>query len=364
MTVLLSIAAMFFGIFGYMKMPVNDLPGVDYPVIQVTVSYPGADPSIMAANVASPLEQQFMQIPGIEMITSRNSFGASSIVLQFSLSKNISAAATDVQSAIQRAMGNLPADLPSPPSFTQDNPNDMPIYILSVTSDAMPDRNLYDYAFSEIAQRIRMISGVSNVDIYAAPRAVRIKVDMPKLYNLGYTATDLKNALAVSTNMTGVGNLDGPTSQFVLLPDTQLSAAEDYDNIVVGFKDGSPIFFRDIAKAVDTIQYDTLNISFSLGNKKPEGRPIASIAMGIRKRSDGNAITTVADIKKLVEEFKTILPSSVKVSEMYDRSTLIIDNIDDVKETLIIAFLLVVFAYVLLVVLLKNYKIVFKIIHL
>lgn len=112
-----------------------------------------------------------------------------------------------------------------------------------------------------------MISGVSNVDIYAAPRAVRIKVDMPKLYNLGYTATDLKNALAVSTNMTGVGNLDGPTSQFVLLPDTQLSAAEDYDNIVVGFKDGSPIFFRDIAKAVDTIQYDTLNISFSLGNK-------------------------------------------------------------------------------------------------
>lgn len=343
MTVLLSIAAMFFGIFGYMKMPVNDLPGVDYPVIQVTVSYPGADPSIMAANVASPLEQQFMQIPGIEMITSRNSFGASSIVLQFSLSKNISAAATDVQSAIQRAMGNLPADLPSPPSFTQDNPNDMPIYILSVTSDAMPDRNLYDYAFSEIAQRIRMISGVSNVDIYAAPRAVRIKVDMPKLYNLGYTATDLKNALAVSTNMTGVGNLDGPTSQFVLLPDTQLSAAEDYDNIVVGFKDGSPIFFRDIAKAVDTIQYDTLNISFSLGNKKPEGRPIASIAMGIRKRSDGNAITTVADIKKLVEEFKTILPSSVKVSEMYDRSTLIIDNIDDVKETLIIAFLLVVF---------------------
>ncbi len=343
MTVLLSLAAMFFGIFGYMKMPVNDLPGVDYPVIQVTVSYPGADPSIMAANVASPLEQQFMQIPGIEMITSRNSFGASSIVLQFSLSKDISAAATDVQSAIQRAQGNLPADLPSPPSFTQDNPNDMPIYILSVTSDAMPDRNLYDYAFSEIAQRIRMISGVSNVDIYAAPRAVRIKVDMRKLYNLGYTATDLKNALAVSTNMTGVGNLDGPTTQFVLLPDTQLSTAEDYDNIVVGFKDGSPIFFRDIAKAVDTLQYDTLNISFSLGNKKPEGRPIASVAMGIRKRADGNAITTVADIKKLMEEFKTILPSSVKVSEVYDRSTLIIDNIDDVKETLIIAFALVVF---------------------
>lgn len=344
MTVLLSVAAMFFGIFGYMQMPVNDLPGVDYPVIQVSVSYPGADPSIMASNVASPLEQQFMQIPGIEMITSRNSFGSSSIVLQFSLKKNISAAATDVQSAIQRAMGNLPADLPSPPSFTQDNPNDMPVYILSVTSDAMPVRDLYDYAFSEIAQRIKMISGVSNVDIYASPRAVRIEVDMQKLFNLGYTATDLKNALAVSTNMIGAGNLDGPTTQFVLLPDTQLASAKDYDNLVVGFKNGSPIFFRDIAKAVDSLQADTLNISFSLGNVKPDpNKPVSSIAMGIRKRADSNAITTVENIKKLVEDFREILPASVVVSEFYDRSTVIIDNIEDVKETLVIAFLLVVF---------------------
>ena len=118
MTVLLSVAAAFFGIFCCKQMPVNALPGVDYPVIQVSVSYPGADPTIMGANIASPLEQQFMQIPGIEMITSRNSMGSTSIVLQFALSKNIDAAATDVQSAIQRAMGNLPADLPSPPSFT------------------------------------------------------------------------------------------------------------------------------------------------------------------------------------------------------------------------------------------------------
>lgn len=221
MTVLLSIAAMFFGIFGYMKMPVNDLPGVDYPVIQVTVSYPGADPSIMAANVASPLEQQFMQIPGIEMITSRNSFGASSIVLRFRSARIFPPRLPTCRAQSRGRWATSPRTClrrrPSPRTI----PTICPSTYWSVTSDAMPDRNLYDYAFSEIAQRIRMISGVSNVDIYAAPRAVRIKVDMPKLYNLGYTATDLKNALAVSTNMTGVGNLDGPTSQFVLLPDTR-----------------------------------------------------------------------------------------------------------------------------------------------
>ena len=173
MTVLLSLAALVFGIFTYKSMPVNDLPGVDYPVIQVTVSYPGADPTIMGANVASPLEQQFMQIPGIELVTSRNSFGATQVVLQFSMNKSIDAAATDVQSAIQRAMGNLPSDLPSPPSFSKDNPNDEPIYVIAVMSKNYTSGDLYDYAFSEVSQRISMVEGVSKVDVYGAPRSVR-----------------------------------------------------------------------------------------------------------------------------------------------------------------------------------------------
>lgn len=343
MTVLLSLAAAFFGIYAYKSMAVNDLPGVDYPVIQVSVSYPGADPSIMAANIASPLEQQFMQIPGIEMITSRNSFGASSLVLQFSLKKSISAAATDVQSAIQRAMGNLPADLPSPPSFTQDNPNDMPIYVITALSKGMTLGELYDYAFTQVAQQMNMVEGVSKVDIYASPRAVRLEVDTQKLFNLGYTMTNLKNALARSTNMTGAGNLDGPTTQFVLLPDTQLSTAADYENLVVGYKDGSPIFLRDIAQAVDSIQYDTLNASFWTRTGSADSENAASIAMGIRKRADGNAVTTVAGLKAMMEKLSKELPSSIELFEFYDRSTLVIDNIDDVKETLLIAFVLVVF---------------------
>ena len=342
MTVLLSVAAAFFGVFCYKQMPVNALPGVDYPVIQVSVSYPGADPTIMGANIASPLEQQFMQIPGIEMITSRNSMGATSIVLQFALSKNIDAAATDVQSAIQRAMGNLPADLPSPPSFTKDNPNDMPIYIISVTSDGMTAGEMYDYAYSQVAQQLNMVEGVSKVDIYAAPRAVRIEVDAKKLYNLGYTMSDLSAALSRSTNMIGAGNINGPTSQYVLFPDTQLSTAADYESLVVGFKDGSPIYLRDIAKALDSIQFDTLNISF-FNRAAPATSATDSIAMGIRKRADGNAVTTVAGIKKMMEKFKTELPESIKLYEFYDGSKLIIDNINDVKETLMIAFVLVVF---------------------
>ena len=345
MTVLLALASAFFGIFAYKSMPVNDLPGVDYPVIQVSVSYPGADPAIMAANVASPLEQQFMQIPGIEMITSRNSFGASSIILQFSLSKDISAAATDVQSAIQRSMGSLPSDLPSPPSFTQDNPNDMPIYIVSVTSEGMPIYELYDYAYSQVAQQLNMVTGVSKVDIYASPRALRLEIDLKKLYNLGYTTTDLYGALSRSTNMTGAGNLQGPTSQFVLFPNTQLTEAKDYDNLVVGFKDGSPIFLNQIAKAIDSLQLDTINISFYSRAiaEKSAGKETSAIAMGIRKRADGNAVATVAELRKMLKKFQTELPSSVMVSEFYDHSKLIIDNIDDVKETLFIAFVLVVF---------------------
>lgn len=342
MTVLLSVAAAFFGIFCYKQMPVNALPGVDYPVIQVSVSYPGADPTIMGANIASPLEQQFMQIPGIEMITSRNSMGSTSIVLQFALSKNIDAAATDVQSAIQRAMGNLPADLPSPPSFTKDNPNDMPIYIISVTSDGMTAGEMYDYAYSQVAQQLNMVEGVSKVDIYAAPRAVRIEVDAKKLYNLGYTMSDLSAALSRSTNMIGAGNINGPTTQYVLFPDTQLSTAADYESLVVGFKDGSPIYLRDIAKALDSIQFDTLNISF-FNRAAPATSATDSIAMGIRKRADGNAVTTVAGIKKMMEKFKSELPESIKLYEFYDGSKLIIDNINDVKETLMIAFVLVVF---------------------
>lgn len=343
MTVLLSLSALLFGVHSYMSMPVNDLPGVDYPVIQVSVSYPGANPSIMAANIASPLEQQFMQIQGIEMITSSNSFGATKLVLQFEMSKNIDAAATDVQAAIQRATGNLPVDLPSPPSFTKDNPNDMPILLLTVVSDSMTDGELYEYAFSEISQKISMIDGVSKVDIYAAPRAVRVEADTQKLFNMGITMTELKAALSRTTNMYGAGQLQGPNNQFILLPKTQLSYAQDYDNIVVAYRNGIPVFLRDIATVKNDLQMDTLNKSFYVKNLKGiDQSTAANVVMAIRKTSSGNAIATVDAVREKLVEIQSELPSSVKVVQLYDRSKLIVDNIEDVEETILIAFVLVV----------------------
>ncbi len=340
MTILLALTALLFGVYSFTRMPVNDLPGVNYPVIQVNVSYPGANPTIMGSNIASPLEQQFMQISGLDLVTSKNTFGYTQIILQFSMDKSIESAATDVQSAIQRAMGNLPADLPSPPSFYQDNPNDMPIYIISVLSDAMPVGQLYDYAYNQIAQRISMVSGVSKVDIYGAPRAVRVYVDVEKVYNLGMTMTDLKNSLSTTTNLYSSGNIEGPDSQFIIYPNTQLETAESYRDIIVTYKDGSPVFLRDVARVEDSLQSDTLNLSFWTRQGNCEGKSI--LCMGVRKSVNGNAVATVRDIQDLMEELRQELPSSVQLITFYDRAQFILDNIADVKETLYIAFVLVV----------------------
>ena len=343
MTMLLALSALLFGIYSYLAMPVNDLPGVDYPVIQVSVGYPGADPSIMASNVASPLEKEFMQIQGVEMITSSNSFGASRIVLQFNLKKNIDAAANDVQAAIQRAMGNLPSDLPSPPSFSKDNPNDVPIIILGVLSDAMTEGALYEYAFSEISQKLSMLEGVSKVELYGSPRAVRVQANMEKLFSLGITMSELRGALARTTNMYGAGQLEGPHNQFVLLPKTQLSYAADYSHIVVAYRNGVPVYLRDIATIIDGAQMDTLNKSFRLSEVQNFDEKTSSyIVLAVRKTADGNAIATAENVLNAIDNINAHLPQSIEIAKIYDRSQLIIDNIADVEETIVIAFVLVV----------------------
>src|SRR5208282_4721057 len=175
MTVVLTISVILFGVLSYFALPVNDLPAVDYPVIQVNVSYPGATPETMANNVATPLERQFMQIPGLELVTSNNGQGNTSFVLQFALSKSLDAAATDVQAAITRAQAQLPVDLPSPPTFTKTNPNDQPIMYIGLTSDTVTAGQLYDYASTQVGERISILPGVSQVGIYGTPTAVRIK---------------------------------------------------------------------------------------------------------------------------------------------------------------------------------------------
>src|SRR5438093_10486584 len=191
MTMLLTVTVILFGVIAYQRLPVNDLPAVDFPVINVSVSYPGASPVTMARNVATPLEKNFLQIPGLELITSANTQGNTTFTLQFALSKSVDAAATDVQAAINQSTGNLPIDLPSPPTFTKFNPNDQPIIYITLTSESLSEGPLYDYASSQVAQRINIVPGVSKVDIFGSKAAVRVKADPSKLAARGLTVDDL-----------------------------------------------------------------------------------------------------------------------------------------------------------------------------
>src|ERR1700740_298602 len=175
MTVVLTASAILFGVLAYLNLPVNDLPAVDYPVLQASVFYPGATPETMANNVATPLERQFMQIPGLELVTSNSGTGHTSFVLQFALSKSVDAAATDVQSAISQATGKLPVDLPSPPTFTKTNPNDQPIIYVGLTSDTVTEGQLFDYANTQVGERLSILPGVSQVAVDGTQSAVRIK---------------------------------------------------------------------------------------------------------------------------------------------------------------------------------------------
>ena len=210
MTMLLTASIIVFGILTYNQLAVNDLPAVDYPVIRVRASYPGANPETMANTIATPLEKQFTQIPGLEFSTSTSSQGTTTITLQFALSKGIDAAATDVQAAIQSAAGQLPNDLPSPPTFTKTNPNDQPVMYVALTSDTLSDGELYRYGTTEVSQRINVLPGVSEVNIYGVKGAIRVKVDPGRLAARNMTFDELSAAIRSGTSYSGAGQFDGP----------------------------------------------------------------------------------------------------------------------------------------------------------
>ena len=240
MTVALTVSVLLFGLFAFTRLPVSDLPAIDYPVIQVQVNYPGATPETMANNVATPLERQFMQIPGLELVTSSNLQGHSSFVLQFDLSKSLDGAATDVQAAITRAQGQLPVDLPSPPTFTKTNPNDQPIMYIAIVSDTATEGQLYDYANTQIGERISILPGVSQVGIYGTQSAVRIKADPSAMATRNITLEDMTNAVKNGTAYTGAGQFDGPHRSFLLQPQGQLTTADQYNGLIVGQYKWSP----------------------------------------------------------------------------------------------------------------------------
>jgi hydrophobic/amphiphilic exporter-1 (mainly G- bacteria), HAE1 family len=339
MTLLLTISVTLFGIQVFRQLPVNDLPAVDYPVIQVSVTYPGASPETMANTVATPLEKQFLQIPGLDLVTSTNQTGQSTLVLQFSLEKSLGDAATDVQAAISRAQGFLPTDLPQPPSFTKTNPNDQPIFYIALASDTLTEGALFDYGNTELGQQIAIVNGVSQVNVYGARSAIRIKVDVNKLSSLGLTMTDVTNAVGQSTAYQGAGQFDGKYRTYLLRPNGQRTTAGQYENVIIARPNGQPVYLKDVANVVQSVEDERINRNFW---SREYGEAGAEVVLAVSRQAGANAVEVAQRIKDLLPRFQTQLPGSVKMIPLYDRSKTILANAEDVEHTLLIAFALVV----------------------
>src|SRR6516162_9318538 len=339
MTLLLTISITAFGIQVFTQLPVNDLPAVDYPVIQVSVTYPGASPETMANTCATPLEQQFLQIPGLDLVTSANQTGQSTLVLQFSLDKSLGDAATDVQAAISRAAGFLPTDLPQPPSFQKTNPNDQPIFYLALVSDTMTEGDLYDYGNTQLGQEIAIINGVSQVQVYGARTAIRIKVQVNKLSSLGLTMTDVTNAVGQCTAYLGAGQLDGKTRTYLLFPNGQLSSPQQYENVIIARPNGQPVYLKDVATVLKSVEDERISRNFWA---RDYGEAPAEVVLAVSRQAGANAVEVAQKVKDLLPAFQRQLPGSVQLIPLYDRSKTIIANADDVEHTLLIAFALVV----------------------
>lgn len=339
MTTVLTVSVMLFGVLSYMQLPVNDLPAVDYPVIQVQVDYLGASPETMASNIATPLESQFMQISGLDIIASKSTQGHVGFTLQFNLDKSLDGAATDVQAAITQALGNLPVDLPSPPTFTKTNPNDQPIVYIALTSDSLTLGQLYDYANTQVGKRISILPGVSRVAVFGSKSAIHIKADPSALAYRGISMDDMADAIRNGTTYLGAGQFDSPFNTFLLRPKGQLEDAADYNSLIIKTRNNAPVYLRDLAEVVDSVQDERFFRWFWV---RGYIEPLATVVIPVYRQAGSNAVEVAQSVKKVLPLIGLTLPGSVQLTLVYDRSQSIVNSVDDVKETLILAFILVV----------------------
>jgi hydrophobic/amphiphilic exporter-1 (mainly G- bacteria), HAE1 family len=339
MTVVLTVAVVLFGVLSYRQLPVNDLPAVDYPVIQVQASYPGASPETMANNIATPLERQFMQINGLELVTSQSTQGHASLTLQFALEKSLDGAATDVQTAISQATGSLPVDLPSPPTYSKTNPNDQPILYVALTSDSVTAGQLYAYASTQMGQRISIVPGVSRVDVYGSKAAIRVKADTAAMWARGISVDDLADAVRNGTSTVGAGQFDSASGTSLLRPRGQLETGREYGDLIVASKNGAPVYVRDVAQVTDSVQDERITMRFWV---RGYDVPTTTVVVAIFRQAGANAVDVAKRIKTLLPVIGAELPGSVRITPIYDRSQTIVNSVQDVQATLLIAFVLVV----------------------
>jgi len=338
MTTLLMIGLLLFGVMAYRLLPVSDLPNVDFPTIMVQASLPGASPETMASSVATPLERQFSTIAGLDSMTSSSMLGSTQIVLQFSLSRNIDAAAQDVQAAITAAARQLPPDMPSPPTYRKVNPADQPILFVALTSPTLPLSQLDEYGETLMAQRISTVSGVAQVQVFGAQKyAVRIKVNPDVLASINLSSDDVSAAVQASNVNLPTGVLYGPYQAFTVEATGQLERASAYLPLIVTFRDGSPIRLRDIAEVFDSVENDKTAAWYV--DKTGSTR---SIILAVQRQPGTNTVAVANDVKALLPTFREQLPASVQMHVLYDRSLPIKASSDDVQFTLLLTLGLVV----------------------
>jgi len=334
MTTLVMISILFVGIAGYRLLPVSDLPNVDFPNIVVTANVPGASPETMASAVATPLEKQFSTIAGIDSMTSVNAQGLTQINIQFNLSRNIDAAAQDVNSAIAGALKQLPQNMPSPPSYRKVNPADQPVLYLALSSPTLPLSTVDNYAQTLIAQRVSMISGVAQVQVFGSQKyAVRVRLNPRALAGKGIGIDEVANAIARANSNLPTGTLYGVNQAFTVQTTGQLNDAQAYRPVIVAYRGGSPVRLQELGDVIDSVENDKVASWY---------RDTRAIILAIQRQPGTNTVEVVDSIKKLIPVFREQMPASVNLNIMFDRSESIRDSVHDVQVTLILTVCLVV----------------------
>ena len=352
MTTLITCAITLFGWMAYERLPVSELPNVDFPTISISASLPGASPETMAASVATPLEQQLSSIAGIDSMTSTSSLGSTQITLQFNLDRGIDGAAQDVQSAISAVQRRLPRDMPNPPSFRKSNPAEDSVLLLALSSSTLSLPEVNEYAETILAQRISTVDGVSQVNVFGAQKyAVRVRLDPRALAARGIGIDEVRTALDTNNVNLPAGTLDGAHKATTLIATGQLKSADGFRKVIVSYRNGAAVRLADVANVTDGIEneksYSWFNMRFNEdGVEDPDFstglNPKRTITLSIQRQPGTNTIKVVDGIKALLPAFRAQLPATVSLEIFSDKSLAIRDSVHDVKFTLVLAIILVV----------------------
>ncbi len=338
MTTLLTLAVAFFGVLAYRNLPVSDLPVIDYPTIQVSASLPGATPETMASSVAKVLEQQLSTIAGVDVMSSSSGTGTTQISLTFTLDRNIDAAAQDVQAALAAVQRRLPNEMPSPPSFRKSSASDSPILILTLSSATLPLSLVNEFAETNLSQRISTVDGVSQVQIFGSQkRALRVRLDPHRLASRGITLDEVRAALAANNVSQPTGFIDGTRQSVQILANGQLTAASDFRDIVVAWRNGAPVRAAELADVIESVQ-DNRNANWS-GDKNGLVR---AIGLGVQKQPGTNTVQVVDRVRALLPAFQAQLPDAIRLDVLRDNSQAVRESVHDVQFTLVLAIALVV----------------------